>query len=49
MATSTMNTAGRLNSEPVGFQPGWTQAATALATSAAVHQRSGAEVIAAGR
>ena len=49
VASSTMTIAGRLNSEPVGFQPGWVQAVTALATSAALQKRSGAEVIAAGQ
>ena len=49
VASSTISIAGRFTSEPVGFQPGCTQAVTALATSAAVQKRSGAEVSAAGK
>jgi hypothetical protein len=49
LARRTMNMAGRLNRVPVRFQPAWVHAATALATSAEVHQRSGAEVKAIGR
>src|ERR1700682_4037944 len=48
-ASTTMSMAGRLKNDPVRFQPGCKQAATALVTSAEVHQRSGAEVTAVGR
>jgi hypothetical protein len=48
-ASNTMIMAGRLNNDPVRFQPGWVHATTALATSAEVHQRSGAEVTTVGR
>jgi hypothetical protein len=41
--------AGKLKRVPVEFQPGWRHDATALVTSAALQNRSGAEVIAAGR
>src|SRR3954464_15815761 len=48
-ASPTMSMAGGLNSQPGRFHPGWTHDATALVTSALVHQRSGAEVTVAGR